>query len=106
MKTPIFSNHGCRLNAYETKAMAELAEQAGLENAIVINTCAVTAEAVRKARQDIRKLRRSHPDSKIIVTGCAAQIEPQTFAAMDEVNTVIGNTEKMLASTWVGLNGT
>lgn len=105
MKTPIFSNHGCRLNAYETKAMAELAEQAGLENTIVINTCAVTAEAVRKARQDIRKLRRSHPESKIIVTGCAAQIEPQTFAAMDEVNTVIGNTEKMLASTWVGLNG-
>lgn len=57
MSAPVFSNHGCRLNAYETKAMEELAARAGVENAVVINTCAVTAEAVRKARQDIRKLR-------------------------------------------------
>ncbi|WP_223423588.1 tRNA (N(6)-L-threonylcarbamoyladenosine(37)-C(2))-methylthiotransferase MtaB [Tateyamaria pelophila] len=105
MTAPVFSNHGCRLNAYETKAMQELAAQAGLGNAVVVNTCAVTAEAVRKARQDIRKLRRDHPDAKIIVTGCAAQTEPGTFAAMDEVNAVIGNTEKMQAATWAGLAG-
>ena len=105
MSAPIFSNHGCRLNAYETKAMEELATQAGVENAVVVNTCAVTAEAVRKARQDIRKLRRTHPDAKLIVTGCAAQTEPDTFAQMDEVDAVIGNTEKMQASTWAGLAG-
>ncbi|WP_299296944.1 tRNA (N(6)-L-threonylcarbamoyladenosine(37)-C(2))-methylthiotransferase MtaB [uncultured Tateyamaria sp.] len=105
MTAPVFSNHGCRLNAYETKAMEELAAQNGVENAVVINTCAVTAEAVRKARQDIRKLRRAHPDAKLIVTGCAAQTEPATFAEMDEVDVVIGNTEKMQASTWDGLSG-
>jgi threonylcarbamoyladenosine tRNA methylthiotransferase MtaB len=105
MSAPIFSNHGCRLNAYETKAMEELAEQAGLGNAVVVNTCAVTAEAVRKARQDIRKLRRTHPDAKLIVTGCAAQTEPDTFANMVEVDVVIGNTEKMQATTWFGLAG-
>ncbi|WP_299143877.1 tRNA (N(6)-L-threonylcarbamoyladenosine(37)-C(2))-methylthiotransferase MtaB [uncultured Tateyamaria sp.] len=105
MTAPVFSNHGCRLNAYETKAMEELAAQNGVENAVVVNTCAVTAEAVRKARQDIRKLRRAHPDAKLIVTGCAAQTEPATFAQMDEVDVVIGNTEKMQASTWAGLFG-
>ena len=105
MTAPVFSNHGCRLNAYETKAMEELAEQAGLRDAVVVNTCAVTAEAVRKARQDIRKLRRTHPDAKLIVTGCAAQTEPDTFAAMDAVDAVIGNTEKMQTATWAGLAG-
>ncbi|NSX54126.1 tRNA (N(6)-L-threonylcarbamoyladenosine(37)-C(2))-methylthiotransferase MtaB [Parasulfitobacter algicola] len=102
-KPPVFSNHGCRLNAYETEAMKELADQAGLGNAVVVNTCAVTAEAVRKARQDIRKLRRTHPNARLIVTGCAAQTEPDSFAAMDEVDAVIGNTEKMQADTWAGL---
>lgn len=97
---PIFSTHGCRLNSYETEAMKDLAKSAGLQNAVVINTCAVTAEAVRKARQEIRKLRRSHPDAKLIVTGCAAQTEPETFANMDEVDLVVGNTEKMQADTW------
>ncbi|KIC49705.1 tRNA (N(6)-L-threonylcarbamoyladenosine(37)-C(2))-methylthiotransferase MtaB [Tateyamaria sp. ANG-S1] len=105
MSAPIFSNHGCRLNAYETKAMEELAAQAGVENTVVVNTCAVTAEAVRKARQDIRKLRRTHPGAKLIVTGCAAQTEPDTFANMDEVDAVIGNSEKMQASTWAGIAG-
>ncbi|MCB5198951.1 tRNA (N(6)-L-threonylcarbamoyladenosine(37)-C(2))-methylthiotransferase MtaB [Loktanella sp. TSTF-M6] len=100
---PIFSNHGCRLNAYETAAMTELAEAAGVTNAVVVNTCAVTAEAVRKARQDIRKLRRAHPDATLIVTGCAAQTEPETFANMAEVDRVIGNTEKMDPSTWAGM---
>lgn len=100
---PIFSNHGCRLNAYETEAMKELAADAGVDNAIIINTCAVTSEAVRKARQDIRKLRRDHPDAKLIVTGCAAQTEPETFAGMTEVDVVLGNTEKMNPATWAGL---
>ena len=100
MNKPIFSNHGCRLNMYETEAMRDLVDKANLSNTVVINTCAVTAEAVRKAKQDIRKLRRKHPNSKLIVTGCAAQVEPKTFSEMSEVDLVIGNTEKMKASTW------
>ncbi|MGI3170155.1 tRNA (N(6)-L-threonylcarbamoyladenosine(37)-C(2))-methylthiotransferase MtaB [Pseudooceanicola sp. C21-150M6] len=100
---PIFATLGCRLNAYETEAMKELAAEAGVENAVVVNTCAVTAEAVRKARQDIRRLRRENPAAKIIVTGCAAQTEPETFAQMAEVDHVIGNSEKMQAATWKGL---
>jgi threonylcarbamoyladenosine tRNA methylthiotransferase MtaB len=100
MTGPVFSTLGCRLNAYETEAMKELAEKAGLENAVVVNTCAVTAEAVRKARGTIRKLRRENPDARVIVTGCAAQTEPETFAAMQEVDFVIGNIEKMQANTW------
>lgn len=103
MSAPVFSNHGCRLNAYETEAMKELAQGAGLNDAVIVNTCAVTAEAVRKARKDIRKLRRENPDAKVIVTGCAAQIDPDSFAQMDEVDAVIGNTEKMDAGTWSGL---
>ena len=105
MSTPVFSNHGCRLNMYETEAMKELVSQSGLTNTVVINTCAVTSEAVRKAKQDIRKLRRQNPDAKLIVTGCAAQTEPKTFAEMQEVDVVIGNTEKMQPSTWAGLMG-
>ncbi|CUI01444.1 tRNA (N(6)-L-threonylcarbamoyladenosine(37)-C(2))-methylthiotransferase MtaB [Leisingera aquaemixtae] len=100
MSVPKFTTLGCRLNAYETEAMKELSQQAGLENAVVVNTCAVTAEAVRKARQEIRRLRRENPEAPIIVTGCAAQTEPETFAAMEEVTRVIGNTEKMQAETW------
>lgn len=103
MNAPVFSNHGCRLNAYEVEAMKDLAGQAGLGNAVVVNTCAVTAEAVRKARQDIRKLRKAHPGARLIVTGCAAQTEPDTFASMEEVDAVIGNTEKMQPGTWHGL---
>ncbi len=83
--------------------MRDLATQAGLGDAVIVNTCAVTAEAVRKARQDIRRLRQSNPEAKVIVTGCAAQTEPQTFANMDEVDLVIGNTEKMQAKTWESL---
>ncbi len=103
MSAPIFATLGCRLNAYETEAMKELSAAAGIENAVVVNTCAVTAEAVRKARQEIRRLSRAHPGATIIVTGCAAQTEPETFAAMPEVARVIGNTEKMQAQTWAGL---
>ena len=103
MTTPKFTSMGCRLNAYETEAMKELVAQVGLEGAVIVNTCAVTAEAVRKSRQEIRKLRRENPHAKMIVTGCAAQTEPQTFAAMDEVDSVIGNTEKMQLATWQGM---
>ncbi|NIZ60509.1 tRNA (N(6)-L-threonylcarbamoyladenosine(37)-C(2))-methylthiotransferase MtaB [Sedimentitalea sp. CY04] len=103
MSVPKFATLGCRLNAYETEAMKELSQQAGLENAVVVNTCAVTAEAVRKARQEIRKLRRENPDARLIVTGCAAQTEPETFTNMDEVDAVIGNTEKMQPETWKGM---
>ncbi len=103
MSAPKFTTLGCRLNAYETEAMKELSQQAGLSNAVVVNTCAVTAEAVRKARQEIRKLRRENPDARLIVTGCAAQTEPETFARMDEVDAVIGNTEKMQPDTWKGM---
>ncbi len=103
MNAPIFATLGCRLNAYETEAMKELSAAAGVENAVVVNTCAVTAEAVRKAKQEIRRLSRDNPGATIIVTGCAAQTEPETFAAMPEVSRVIGNTEKMQAETWAGL---
>lgn len=100
---PLFTTLGCRLNAYETEAMKALARQAGLGNAMVINTCAVTGEAVRKARQEIRRLRRENPGARLIVTGCAAQTQPETFAAMPEVDAVIGNTEKMQGATWARL---
>lgn len=100
---PVIATMGCRLNAYESEAMRELAQAAGLDNAVIVNTCAVTSEAVRKARQEIRRLRRAHPDAPIIVTGCAAQTEPATFAAMPEVTRVIGNSEKMQPETWTRL---
>lgn len=103
MNVPKFTTLGCRLNAYETEAMKELAGAAGVQNAVVVNTCAVTAEAVRKAKKEIRKLRRENPDATLIVTGCAAQTEPETFVAMPEVSKVIGNTEKMQAETWNGM---
>ena len=103
MNAPKFTTLGCRLNAYETEAMKELAGAAGLQNAVIVNTCAVTAEAVRKAKKEIRKLRRENPDATLIVTGCAAQTEPETFIAMPEVSKVIGNTEKMQAATWAGM---
>ena len=103
MSAPKFSTLGCRLNAYETEAMKELAEAAGMKDAVVVNTCAVTAEAVRKARSTIRRMRRENPDARLIVTGCAAQTEPATFSAMPEVDAVIGNTEKMQEDTWRGL---
>ena len=105
MTAPRFTTLGCRLNAYETEAMKEMSGAAGLENAVIVNTCAVTAEAVRKARQEIRRLRRDNPDARVIVTGCAAQTEPETFAKMEEVDAVIGNAEKMRPDTWAALAG-
>ena len=93
--TPKLSTLGCRLNAYETEAMRELATSSGLSDTVIINTCAVTAEAVRKSKQEVRKLRKENPSAKVIVTGCAAQIDPNSFASMAEVDFVIGNSEKM-----------
>lgn len=93
-------NFGCRLNQYEAEVMRSRARDAGLENAIIINSCAVTAEATRQARQAVRKARRDHADARIIVTGCAAQIEPQCFADMPEVDLVLGNMEKLEAASY------
>ncbi|WP_172298136.1 tRNA (N(6)-L-threonylcarbamoyladenosine(37)-C(2))-methylthiotransferase MtaB [Pseudoruegeria sp. HB172150] len=100
---PKFTTLGCRLNAYETEAMKELAAAHGVGDAVIVNTCAVTQEAVRKARQEIRRLRRENPTARVIVTGCAAQTDPDSFAAMAEVDHVIGNAEKMQPATWRGL---
>lgn len=99
---------GCRLNAYEGAVIERHVADAGLSDAIVVNTCAVTGEAVRQARQTIRRLTRENPGSRIIVTGCAAQTEPETFADMDEVSLVLGNAEKVDPLEWrriAGANG-
>tara|TARA_B100001057_G_scaffold219379_1_gene219740 strand:+ start:192 stop:1460 length:1269 start_codon:yes stop_codon:yes gene_type:complete len=100
LSTPKLSTLGCRLNAYETEAIRELATSSGLRDAVIINTCAVTAEAVRKSKQEVRKLHKENPNAKVIVTGCAAQIDPNSFAKMAEVDFVIGNSEKMAKETW------
>ena len=94
---------GCRLNAYESEVMRKHAEAAGLTRAVIVNTCAVTAESVRQARQAIRKASRDNPGAKIVVTGCAAQLDPQKFAAMAEVDHVIGNQEKTDCRTFEAL---
>jgi threonylcarbamoyladenosine tRNA methylthiotransferase MtaB len=91
---------GCRLNAYESEAIRHAA--AGVTDTVVINSCAVTAEAVRQARQTIRRMKRERPEARIVVTGCAAQTEAASFAAMPEVDRVLGNTEKLDARVWAG----
>jgi threonylcarbamoyladenosine tRNA methylthiotransferase MtaB len=103
MTEPSVVTLGCRLNGYESECMRAHAKAAGLNDAIIVNTCAVTAEAVRQATQTIRKLRREHPVARIIVTGCAAQIEPERFAGLLEVDHVIGNAEKMAPQTFADL---
>jgi threonylcarbamoyladenosine tRNA methylthiotransferase MtaB len=95
---------GCRLNTYESEVMRNLASEAGLGPSVIINTCAVTSEAVRQAVQTIRKVRREEPEVRIIVTGCAAQIESQRFAAMPEVDHVVGNADKTQRQVWSGLS--
>src|SRR3546814_8827312 len=94
-REPEIITFGCRLNAYESEVMRGHARTAGLRDAVIVNTCAVTAEAERQARQAIRRARRRSPDAEIIVTGCAAQINPSAYAAMPEVDRVIGNREKL-----------
>ncbi|HOV03105.1 MAG TPA: tRNA (N(6)-L-threonylcarbamoyladenosine(37)-C(2))-methylthiotransferase MtaB [Kaistiaceae bacterium] len=91
---------GCRLNSFESEVMRREAAAAGLEDAVLVNTCAVTGEAVRQARQAIRKARRENPNARIVVTGCAAQTDPKLFADMAEVDLVLGNAEKLEASSY------
>src|SRR5262249_40673567 len=91
---------GCRLNAYESGVIRRNAERAGLTDLVVVNTCAVTAEAVRQARQAIRAQARARPNAGIVVTGCAAQTDPAAFAGMAEVARVIGNRDKLSAAAW------
>jgi threonylcarbamoyladenosine tRNA methylthiotransferase MtaB len=91
---------GCRLNIYESEVIRREAGAAGFDDIVVVNTCAVTAEAVRQAKQSIRKLKRQRPGTRFVVTGCAAQTEPETFADMPEVDRVLGNQEKMSAQAW------
>jgi len=100
-KGPEVVTFGCRLNAYESEVMRGHAEAAGWADAVIVNTCAVTKEAERQARQAIRRLRRERPEARIVVTGCAAQIDPTAFAAMPEVDQVIGNAEKMQAASYL-----
>jgi threonylcarbamoyladenosine tRNA methylthiotransferase MtaB len=100
MADTTFVTFGCRLNTYETEVMRKHAETAGKTGAIVFNTCAVTAEATRQARQAIRRAHAENPDAEIIVTGCAAQTEPEMFARMPEVSRVLGNEEKLKAESW------
>ena len=97
-KSPQVVTFGCRLNTYESEVIKDLARDGGLEDAVVVNTCAVTAEAERQARQAIRRLRRENPDAKLIVTGCSAQISPEVYADMPEVDRVLGNHEKLEAA--------
>ena len=100
MTAPEVINFGCRLNLFEAEVIRRSAEAAGLQNAIIVNTCAVTSEAERQARQAIRRARRDHPGCQVIVTGCAVQIAPDRYAAMPEVDRVIGNREKLLAESY------
>jgi threonylcarbamoyladenosine tRNA methylthiotransferase MtaB len=91
---------GCRLNTYESEVMRAKALEAGLDNAVIVNTCAVTNEAVRQARQSIRRARKDNPDARIIVTGCAVQTDPEAFAGMPEVDKVLGNADKLKAASY------
>jgi threonylcarbamoyladenosine tRNA methylthiotransferase MtaB len=95
---------GCRLNTYESEVMKSHAEAAGLKDTIIFNTCAVTAEAEKQARQSIRRARRENPDARIIVTGCAAQVHPDEFKNMPEVNAVLGNDEKMKPAPYLSVD--
>ena len=103
MSGPEILTFGCRLNAYESEVIRAHATGAGLDDVIVFNTCAVTGEAERQARQAIRRARRAHPDARIVVTGCAAQIDPERYSAMEEVNAVLGNSEKLMSESWAAL---
>ncbi len=97
---PTILTFGCRLNAFESEVIRGHAQKAGLDDAIIVNTCAVTQEAERQARQAIRRARREHPHARLIVTGCAAQIDPTAYAAMSEVDLVLGNDEKLKAESY------
>ena len=100
MADPEIVTFGCRLKAYESEVMRDHAAKADVANTIVFNTCAVTAEATRQARQAIRKARAEHPEARIVVTGCAAQTEPAMFENMPEADLILGNAEKLKAENW------
>lgn len=100
MSDPVLVTFGCRLNTFESEVMRRHAREAGLEDAVIVHTCAVTAEAERQARQAIRRARRQHPGARIVVTGCAAQIDPGRWSAMPEVDHVVGNHDKLRPETW------
>jgi threonylcarbamoyladenosine tRNA methylthiotransferase MtaB len=100
MNAPRVITFGCRLNAYESEVMRAQATAAGARDAIIVNTCAVTAEATRQARQAVRRARKDNPSARIVVTGCAAQLDPERFAAMPEVDLVLGNAEKLRAESY------
>lgn len=100
MKKAHVQSFGCRLNIWESEVIARHGEEAGLTDTVIINTCAVTSEAEKQARQAVRRQRRDNPDARIVVTGCAAQIDPASWQAMEEVDAVIGNHEKLQAGTW------
>ncbi|MCG8512432.1 MAG: tRNA (N(6)-L-threonylcarbamoyladenosine(37)-C(2))-methylthiotransferase MtaB, partial [Rhodospirillales bacterium] len=100
MASPKVITLGCRLNAFEAEVMRCHAMAEGLDDTVIVNTCTVTAEAERQARQTVRKLRRENPDAKIIVTGCAAQMSAEKFASMPEVDRVIGNAEKLTEAAY------
>ena len=97
---------GCRLNTYESEVIRNAASGAGIADAVVVNTCAVTSEAVRQARQTIRRLKRARPDARIVVTGCAAQTEPKTFENMPEVALIVGNEQKINGEFWANQRDT
>jgi len=100
MTEPEIITFGCRLNSYESEVMRGHARQVGLDDLVIVNTCAVTAEAERQARQVIRRTRRNRPDARIVVTGCSAQIDPGRYAAMPEVDRVLGNDDKLRSDAW------
>ena len=102
MSEPTVITLGCRLNSFESQVIRQLGVTAGLENTVIVNTCAVTAEAERQARQAIRRARRDNPNAHLIVTGCAAQINADSFADMPEVDQVLGNCEKLEAKSYLG----
>ncbi len=105
MAEPTLITFGCRLNVFESEVIRREAARAGLGHAVIVNTCAVTAEAQRQARQAIRRARREHPDAPIIVTGCAAQTEAESFARMPETDAVLGNDEKLRPESWAAVSG-
>ena len=106
MPAPEIVTFGCRLNAFESEIIRRAADEAGLGDAVIVNTCAVTAEAERQARQAIRRARREHPGARIIVTGCAATLAPQLYAAMPEVDAVLDNEAKLKAESYLPLTPT
>jgi threonylcarbamoyladenosine tRNA methylthiotransferase MtaB len=100
MSGPEIITFGCRLNSFESEVMRDHAVSAGLRDVVIVHTCAVTAEAERQARQAIRRVRRERPDARVVVTGCSAQIQPDAYAAMAEVDQVVGNADKLDSGFW------